>query len=204
MEEPVNCAIYARVSTTDQNCEMQLRELREYAARREWTITQEYVDTGWSGVKASRPALDKLMADASQHRFDVLLVWKLDRFGRSVLNLVEGLNKLASYGVRFIATSQAIDTDQANPTSKLLLWILAAVAEFERELIRERVKSGMANAKRQGKTLGRHKTTFDQRRVLKLRQSGTSIRQIAAQLEIGKGTIERFLTSQKSGLKLVS
>src|SRR5689334_19446762 len=127
----MNCAIYARVSTTDQNCEMQLRELREYAGRRGWTITEEYVDSGWSGVKASRPALDKLMADASQHRFDVLLVWKLDRFGRSVLNLVEGLNKLASYGVRFIATSQAIDTDQANPTSKLILWILAAVAEFE-------------------------------------------------------------------------
>src|SRR5690349_18461039 len=128
----MKCAIYARVSTTDQNCEMQLRELREYAERRSWSVSQEYVDTGWSGAKKSRPALDRMMKDASEHRFDVVLVWKLDRFGRSVLNLVEGLNSLAAAGVRFLATSQNIDTDQANPTAKLIVWILAAVAEFER------------------------------------------------------------------------
>src|ERR1041385_1434476 len=99
----MKAAIYARVSTQDQNCEMQLRELREYIERRGWENAGEYVDSGWSGIKKSRPALDRLMVDASQHRFDIVLVWKLDRFGRSVLNLIEGLNTLASAGVRFIA-----------------------------------------------------------------------------------------------------
>jgi putative DNA-invertase from lambdoid prophage Rac len=132
----VKVAIYARVSTVDQKCEMQLRELREYCSRRGWEIGGEDVDTGWSGTKASRPELDRLMRHAGEHRFDCVVVWKLDRFGRSVL---ESLNRLASAGVRFIATTQSIDTDESNPTSKLLLYILAAVAEFEREMIRERV-----------------------------------------------------------------
>jgi DNA invertase Pin-like site-specific DNA recombinase len=134
----MNVAIYARVSTADQNCTMQLRELREYALRRGWTVSGEYVDTGWSGAKASRPELDRLMRDAGQRAFDVVLVWKLDRFGRSVLHLNQQLTALTSYGIRFISTSQALDTDQSNPTSRLLLQILASVAEFEREMIRDR------------------------------------------------------------------
>src|SRR5579864_4029402 len=112
----MKCAIYARVSTTDQNCEMQLLELREYIARRGWEIHREYVDTGFCGARASRPALDRLMADAAQHKFDVVLVWKLDRFGRSVLHLNQQLAALTSYGVRFISSSRSLDTDQSNPT----------------------------------------------------------------------------------------
>jgi len=131
----MKAAIYARVSTVDQKCEMQLRESREYCARRGWDIAGEYVDTGWSGTKASRPELDRLMKDAGEHRFDCCVVWKLDRFGRSVLNLVESLNRLASAGVRFIATTQSIDTDESNPTSKLLLYILAAVADYAESAI---------------------------------------------------------------------
>src|SRR5512143_940001 len=110
----MRAAIYARVSTVDQHCEMQLRELREYCQRRGWTIAGEYVDTGWSGAKASRPELDRVMKDAAQHRFDAVLCWKLDRFGRSVLNLSEQLAQLNSWTIRFIATSQSLDTDQAN------------------------------------------------------------------------------------------
>jgi DNA invertase Pin-like site-specific DNA recombinase len=125
-------AVYARVSTQNQTCESQLRELREYAARRAWEIACEYVDTGWSGAKASRPQLDRLMRDAAQRKFDCVLVWKIDRFGTSVLHLNQQLAALSSYGVRFIATSQSLDTDQSNPTSRLLVQILASVAEFER------------------------------------------------------------------------
>ena len=99
------CALYARVSTTDQNCEMQLRELREYIAPRDWKNGGEYVDTGFSGAKASRPALDRLMADAAKRKFDCVVVWKLDRFGRSVLNLSQQLAALTSFGVRFVATT---------------------------------------------------------------------------------------------------
>ena len=138
----VKTAIYARVSTTDQTCEMQLRELRDYISRRGWQSAGEYIDTGFSGSKASRPALDRLMADAAQRKFDCIVVYKIDRFGRSVLNLNQQLALLTSYGVRFIAVTQSIDTDEKNPTSRLLLQILASVAEFEKEMIRERTLSG--------------------------------------------------------------
>src|SRR5580704_10213833 len=137
----LRAAIYARVSTSDQNCEMQVRELREYADRRGWRVTDEYIDTGWSGVKASRPELDRLTHDAARRRFDAVMVWKLDRFCRSVRNCLDGIEALRAHGVRFLAVSQSIDTDESNPTAKLLLHILASVAEFERELIRERVRA---------------------------------------------------------------
>ncbi len=191
----MRAAIYARVSTVDQHCEMQLRELREYCQRRGWTIAGEYVDTGWSGAKANRPELDRIMRDAAAHRCDAVLVWKLDRFGRSVLNLSEQLQRLSSHGIRFLAISQAIDTEQSNPTSRLLLHMLAAVAEFERELIKERVKAGMAAAKHKGTRVGRPKVALDQRRVLKLHKSGFSQRAIAEALGVGKGTIARLLAA---------
>src|ERR1700737_4988801 len=147
----MRAVLYARVSTTDQNCEMQLQEMREYCQRRGWEISGEYVDTGWSGVKASRPELNRLMQDAALRRCDTVLVWKLDRFGRSVKNCVDGIAALTAAGVRFIAVSQSIDTDESNPTSRLLLHILASVAEFEGELIRERVRAGIRSAKHKGK-----------------------------------------------------
>jgi putative DNA-invertase from lambdoid prophage Rac len=103
----VRCVLYARVSTTDQTCEMQVRELREYATRRGWQVSAEYVDTGWSGAKASRPELDRLMHDAALRRFDAALVWKLDRFGRSVRNCLDGIESLRAHGVRFLAVSQS-------------------------------------------------------------------------------------------------
>src|ERR1035438_9170494 len=144
-------ALYSRVSTSDQNCEMQLRELREYIARRDWKVAGEYVDTGFSGAKASRPALDRLMSDAAKRKFDCVVVWKLDRFGRSVLNLSQQLAALTSFGVRFVATTQGLDTDRSNPTASLLLHILSAVAEFERSMIQERTLSGIKAAPSAGK-----------------------------------------------------
>jgi putative DNA-invertase from lambdoid prophage Rac len=192
----IRVAIYARVSTTDQNCEMQVRELREYAGRRGWNISSEYLDTGWSGAKANRPELDKLMHDASLRRFDAVLVWKLDRFGRSVRNCLDGIEALRTHGVRFLAVSQSIDTDESNPTSRLLLHILASVAEFEREMIRERVSAGVRNAKRNGKQLGRKRAVFNREKARQMHEAGASVRDIAVALQVGKGTIQRFLAQK--------
>jgi putative DNA-invertase from lambdoid prophage Rac len=114
----MRAAIYARVSTTDQNCELQLVELREYIHRRGWESAGEFVDTGWSGGKASRPEFDRLLAAAARREFDVVLCWKLDRFGRSLLNCKTALQQLQSQGIRFIATSQSIDTDESNPAAR--------------------------------------------------------------------------------------
>jgi putative DNA-invertase from lambdoid prophage Rac len=189
-------AIYARVSTADQHNAIQIRELTEYVERRGWEIAAVYQDT-MSGAKANRPGLDKLMADARQRWFDAVLVWKLDRFGRSLVHCVSGIQELSSLGVRFIATSQGLDTDESNPASKLLLHILAAVAQFERELIRERVSAGIRNARakgtRSGKAIGRPRRVFDRGEVLRLRRDGHSVAAIARQMQVGVGTVARVL-----------
>lgn len=183
-------AIYARVSTNDQNCEMQLRELREYVARRGWESAGEYVDSGFSGTKASRPALDKLMTAAGRREFDCVVVYKIDRFGRSVLHLSQQLAALTSFGVRFVAVSQALDTDSSNPSSRLMLTILAGVAEFEREIIRERTLSGVRAAKANGKALGRPRRVFRRDEVLRLREvEGISWRAIATRLGVPVSTV---------------
>jgi putative DNA-invertase from lambdoid prophage Rac len=204
-------ALYARVSTSDQHCEMQLRELRQYAAARGWTVSGEYVDEGWSGAKASRPQLDQLMADALSRKIDCILVYKVDRFGRSVSNLSEALRRLDSAGVRFIAITQGLDTDKANSTSRLLLNILAAVAEFERDMIRERVLSGvqrynadyaagLIGKKKQSKSgknlpVGRPRVIFDRDVVQRLRAGGSSLAQISAETGLARTTIRRALAS---------
>jgi putative DNA-invertase from lambdoid prophage Rac len=194
----MRAAIYARVSTSDQNNYIQIRELTEYVERRGWELAAVYQDQ-ISGAKVSRPGLDRLMADARQRRFDIVLVWKLDRFGRSLVHCVSGIQELASLGVRFIATSQGLDTDESNPASKLLLHILAAVAQFERELIRERVSAGMKNAKakgtRSGKPIGRPRRVFDHHQVRQLRKDGLAIDAIARQMKLGVGTVLRVLQS---------
>jgi putative DNA-invertase from lambdoid prophage Rac len=184
-DKAMKTALYARVSTTDQNCEMQLRELREYISRRGWQSAGDYVDTGFSGAKASRPALDRLMADASQRKFDYIAVYKVDRFGRSVLNLNQQLVAPKSYGMRFIVTSQNLDTDENSSTGKLLFQILASVAEFEREMIRERTLSGIKTAQAAGKIVGRPKRIFRRDEVVRLHdQEGLSWRAIGKQLGI--------------------
>lgn len=189
-------AIYARVSTSDQSCEMQLRELRDYCNHRSWPTASEYVDTGVSGAKSSRPALDRLMADAAMRKFDCVLVYKLDRFGRSVVHLNQQLAALTTYGVRFISTSQGLDTDESNPTSRLLLQILASVAEFEREMIRERVRAGVRAARQNGKTLGRPRKIFDRQRAADMRTAGMSYPQIAKILGVGVATVVRALQNR--------
>jgi DNA invertase Pin-like site-specific DNA recombinase len=187
--KPVLVALYARVSTDDQRCDLQLNELREFCARRGWQIYGEYVDTGWSGAKKDRPQLEKMMTAARLHRFDVVMCWKLDRFGRSVANFIEALQQLEHWGVRFMCTSQSIDTDQQNPGSRLLMQILAAVAEFERSMIRERVKAGLAAAVRRGVKLGRHKRIWDRDKAIQLYQRGKTFRQIAEECGVSVGAV---------------
>jgi DNA invertase Pin-like site-specific DNA recombinase len=191
---------------------MQLRELREYVLRRGWQPASEYVDTGWSGAKTNRPEFNRLMHDAGQRKFDVILCWKLDRFGRSLLHCKTALQELQGDGVRFIATSQNIDTDESNPVSRFLLHILMAAAEFERELICERSVAGQKRYRGQyaagrvgkevhsksGKDLpvGRPKRIFARQEVIELRKRGLSYRQIARPMQIGEGTVRRVLRTQ--------
>ncbi|PWT72894.1 MAG: resolvase [Chloroflexi bacterium] len=187
------CAIYARVSTYDQKCDLQLNECRAYIERRGWKLYGDYVDTGWSGAKKDRPQLANLLKDASLHKFDAVLCWKLDRFGRSVSNFVQNLDNLTAWGVRFIVVTQTIDTDNQNPTSRLIMQVLAAVAEFEREMIRERVKAGMNVAMKRGVHCGRHAIVLDKVKVRELHLRGKTIRQIATELKLTRSVVQRFL-----------
>ena len=152
--EQLKIAIYARVSTKNgQDPEMQIAELREYARNRRWKIAGEYVDKGISGASDSRPELNRLMADASRRRFDVIAVWKFDRFARSVSHLLRALETFRALGIEFVSLSESIDT--STPTGKIVFTVLASVAELERSLIGERVRAGLRNAKARGTRLGR-------------------------------------------------
>jgi site-specific DNA recombinase len=142
VERTMKCAIYVRASTSDQNCEMQLRKLREYISRRGWEIASEYVDTGWSGAKTNRPQLRRLKREAKERRFDAFLVWKLDRWGRSAADSVSGIEALLALVIRWIAIAQNLDTDESNPMARSMRHVMAAFAELEREMIRERSRAG--------------------------------------------------------------
>lgn len=185
-------ALYARVSTSNgqQDPEMQLRELREYAKHRELTIVGEYVDK-MTGSKDSRPALNWLMADASQRKFDAVLVWKLDRFGRSLRHLVNALAELEAFGLSFISLRDNLDL--STPSGRLMFQIIGAMAEFERSLIQERVKAGLRNAQAKGRRLGRPRADVDEAEVLAMRKAGASWRDIAKKLGVGLGTAHRIV-----------
>src|SRR5258706_16316692 len=150
----MRAALYARVSTSDkgQDPEVQLRELREYCQRRGFTITGEYVDIGVSGSKDSRPQLNRLLAAAHRRQCDAVLVWKLDRFGRSLKHLVNALAEFESLGVAFISLKESLDL--TTPAGRLMFGVIAAMAEFERDLIRERVKAGIAYRRSKGLPCG--------------------------------------------------
>ena len=153
-KEQLKIAIYARVSTKNgQDPEMQLAELREYVRNRKWKIAGEYVDRGISGASDSRPELNRLMADANRRRFDVVVVWKFDRFARSVSHLLRALETFRGLGIEFISLSENIDT--STPTGKMVFTVLASVSELGRSLIGERVRAGLRNAKARGMRLGR-------------------------------------------------
>jgi len=184
-------ALYSRVSTNNgQNPELQLRELREYCMARGLTIVQEYTDVGYSGSKESRPALNQLMIDARRRRFDSILVWKLDRFGRSLRHLVNALAELEALGLSFISLRDNLDL--STPSGQLMFHVVGAMAQFERALIQERVKAGLRNAKAKGKRLGRPRVVVDEIAILAMRDSGASWRTVSGKLGIGLGTAHRI------------
>ena len=185
-------ALYARVSTTNgQSPQMQLAELREYATRRGFKVVSEYVDEGVSGSKESRPELNRLMADAHRRKFDAVLCWKVDRFGRSLRHLVNALADLDAYQVAFISLKDNLDL--STPSGRLMFQIIGAMAEFERALIQERVRAGLKNARAHGKRLGRPRTSVDSDQIAQLRASGASWRQISQATGLGVGTVRRAI-----------
>jgi putative DNA-invertase from lambdoid prophage Rac len=182
-------AIYARVSTLDQSCEMQIHELRQYVAKQSWQVFAEYLDTGFSGAAASRPRLDQLLRDARLQKFEGVLVWKLDRWGRSVAHCVRSIQELVSLGIRFLSPTESIDTGADSPMSKFLMHLFAAFAEMERGIIRERVCAGVRAAKARGTRLGRPRRVFRRDEALKLRAEGMSWRNVAKTLNLPMSTV---------------
>jgi DNA invertase Pin-like site-specific DNA recombinase len=187
----MRAAIYARVSTTNngQNPEMQLREIREYCQRRGWEIEGEYVDAGVSGAKERRPQLDALLAACHKRRVDAVVVYRYDRFARSLRQLVNALEEFRSLGIEFISLHEGVDT--STPNGRLVFGIFATIAEFERELIRDRVKSGVAAARSKGKRLGRPRVSLDLAKIAALRDSGATWSAITRQLGLSAGTAKR-------------
>jgi DNA invertase Pin-like site-specific DNA recombinase len=186
-------AIYARVSTSDQDPQLQRDELAQYAAARGLEVAGEYVDSGVSGAKSRRPQLDRLMLAARRRQFDAVLVWKLDRLARSVRHLTTVAGEFEALGIDLIVPGQAIDT--STPTGRLLFNVLGSIAEFERDLIRDRVSAGMRAAQRRGRSIGRPRSVTRERqeRILRLRGAGRSLREIAALLGVSKSTVSRAI-----------
>src|SRR6516162_2107993 len=169
---PMRAALYARVSThVGQNPEMQIAELRDYCARRGWEIAGEYVDVGVSGAKERRPQLDRLLVDCRKRGVDAVVVYRYDRFARSLRQLVNALCEFEALGIQFVSLHEGVDT--STPNGRLVFGIFASIAEFERELIRERVRSGLAAARARGKRLGRPRVVIaDRSRICVLRAEG--------------------------------
>src|ERR1700752_1685880 len=179
--------IYARVSTKDQSCDLQLRDLRTYCAARGFSVVREHVDVGESGAKDSRPQLNELMAAARKRLLDAVVVWRFDRFARSTKHLLLALEEFRSLGIQFISYQENIDT--SSPLGQALFTIVSAVAQLERDLIRERVSAGIRNAQACGKRLGRPRRVVNHDEVRRLRSEGASLRQIARKLGVGYGTV---------------
>lgn len=192
----MEAAIYVRISTKEQNLDLQRIELREYCQRRGLKITEEYEDR-MTGSKDNRPALQRLLADARSRKFDVIVVWKIDRFGRSLRHLVNTLADLEALGVAFISLRDSLDF--STPSGKLQFHVLAAVAQFERELIRERVLAGMKMAKKKGVHCGRPRSEVDPARVRKMRDAGSTWENIAAALKVPRTVCQRAV---KAGQKV--
>jgi DNA invertase Pin-like site-specific DNA recombinase len=191
-------AIYARVSKMNghQNPDTQLLPQREECQRRGWTIFEEYVDRGVSGAKDSRPALNRLMADAKRKRFDAVLVWKLDRFGRSLQHLVNALAEFQALGIAFVSVTDQLD--MTTPQGRLMFGIISCMSEFERALIVERVKAGMSRAKLHGKLPGRKRMAIDWAAVRARTAAGESRRAVARDLGISPALVTRRLNAVQS------
>lgn len=200
MSEETRAAIYVRVSTNEQNTAAQESELKKYAESRGWTVTKIYRDQGVSGSKVNRPGLDELMADCKRQKANVVLVWKFDRFARSLRQLLDGLEEFKERGIDFVSSTEQIDTSTAS--GKCFFQIIGAIAEFERSLITERVRAGLAHARKQGKRLGRpavKKLTPEE--VVQLRadkkKKGMTLRRLAKKFGISLWMTHRLCGGSK-------
>ena len=182
-------AIYGRVSTAEQSTVMQVEELRAFCVRRGWDVVEEFTDTGVSGSREFRPALNRLLADARRRRFDTVLVYRYDRFARSLRQLVNALAEFDALGIHFVSLHEGVDT--STPNGRLVFGIFASIAEFERELIRGRVRSGIAAAKARGTRLGRPTVMVDSARIGVLRAEGRSWRAIGRELGVSERSLVR-------------
>lgn len=185
-----NCTIYTRVSTSDQSCELQIRELREFAERRGWNVIDVFEEK-MSGTKSNRPQLKELQKLVVSRKVDIVLIWKLDRLFRSLTDLLSVLQDWSDLGVELCSLKDAVD--MSTSSGRLLMHLIGAFAEFEASLIRQRVQSGLENAKRKGVKLGRPCLQADAGKARMLRESGMTIRQIAKELGIGNGSVQKLL-----------
>jgi len=188
-ESAVKVALYARVSTEGQDPEVQLAALRAHAAQRGWQVVEEFVDRGVSGATERRPALDRLMKAAWAGRVQVVLVWRFDRFARSVTHLVAALETFRSLQVGFVSLQEQLDT--STPIGQAMFTIIGAMAQLERDIIRERVKAGLERAKARGARLGRPTVEAQPDHVRALRTRGLSIGEIARRLRCSRSTVRR-------------
>ncbi len=184
-------AIYVRVSTKDQSVEMQLNDLERYSKERSLNVFKVYKDNGISGTTESRPALSELMNDAKKRKFDIVLVWRFDRFARSTKHLVNALYDFRNLGIDFISYQENIDT--SSPLGEAIFTIISAMSKLERDIIAERVKGGLRKARANGKRLGRPKSEVDTDKIVEYRRQNKSIRQIASEMNLSRGTVERTL-----------
>jgi len=191
-------ALYARVSTVDQHPESQLLDLQQLAIHRGWEIAETYIDRGVSGTRTRRPALDRLMADAARHKFDIVAVAAFDRMARSVRHLLETLDEFNRLGMEFISLRENIDS--SGPLGRAVFVIVGAVAQLERDLIRERVRSGMRRARFEGRRLGRRPLDLDHAAILRDRARGLSLGQVAKLHQASRTTIRRVLAAVPKGV----
>ena len=197
----MRAAVYARVSTqAGQDPTVQLLELREFCQRRGWDLTAEFTDVGFSGTKERRPQLDQLLAGCRQRRFDAVVVYRYDRFARSLRQLVNALGEFDALGIQFVSLHEGVDT--STPNGRLVFGIFASIAEFERELIRDRVRSGIAAARARGTRLGRPRRDVDGARVAALRVQGRSWRDVGRTLGVGVATARAALVARSENLSV--
>ncbi|HKX04645.1 MAG TPA: recombinase family protein [Methylomirabilota bacterium] len=189
-------ALYARVSTDGQDPEVQLMALRAHAAQRGWQVVEEFVDRGVSGARERRPALDRLLKAAWAGRFQVALVWRFDRFARSVKHLVGALETFRSLHVGFVSLQEQLDT--ATPIGQAMFTIIGAMAQLERDIIRERVKAGLERAKARGIRLGRPRIPVVADDLVALRAQGLSVGEMARRLRCSRSTVRRYLPTALS------
>lgn len=195
----IRAGLYIRVSTVDQHPELQFDEMRDFCRARAWRNTAEFVDHGISGVDSSRPGLRQLLDACHLHAIDAVIVWRLDRLARSLADLVQLTKTFESLGINFVSVKNP-GLDTTTPQGKLFFGISAVYAEFERDLIIERTRAGIAAARARGKTLGRPRLKIDLEQIFKLRDFGLSTRQIAKSLGCSQRFVVLRLQEQKRTL----